>query len=57
MIPFVLLSNITQCIQCSRLVKFVDGDHVGIIEHIYFLELRCGSIFRCHHVQAHVAVV
>ena len=57
MVALELLSHVADGIQGSALVKFVDGDYVGKIQHVDFLQLRRGPKFRRHDVQRHIAVV
>ena len=57
MVALVLLAHITQGIHSTPLVEFIQGDDVCEVQHIDLLQLRCCSVFRGHHIQAHIAVV
>ena len=46
-----LFSHIAEGIEGASLVKFVDGDDIGEVEHVNFLELRGCAEFGRHNVQ------
>ena len=50
MVALVLLAHVAQRIFGTLAVEFVDGDEVGKIEHVDFLELRGRAEFRRHDV-------
>jgi hypothetical protein len=57
MIAFKLFAHIMKCIQRTTFIKFIDGDHIGIIEHVDLLQLGGGAVFRRHYIQAYIAII
>ena len=57
MIALKLLLHITQGIEGTPFVEFVEGNQIGEIEHIDFFELGGGAVLGRHHIQAHIAVL
>ena len=56
-IPLVLLADIPQRIEGTLLVRLVDRNQVGEVEHVDLLQLRCRSVLRSHHIHRHIRVV
>src|SRR5210317_1195896 len=46
-----LLGYIPECILRSFAIKLVDSKHIGIIQHVDFLQLAGSTEFGSHHVQ------
>ena len=57
MVPLKLLPHVAQRIQSTAFVKLIQSHHVGIIEHIDFLQLRGRAIFGRHYIQSHITVL
>ena len=36
MVALVLFADIAQCIECSAFVEFIQGNHVGKVQHVDF---------------------
>ena len=53
----VLFFDIAQGIQRAAFIKFVDGNHVGVIDHVDFFQLGCRTVFGGHHVEGNVGMV
>ncbi len=49
-----LFADISNCIIAAFLLKFIDYDKVGIIEHINFFELGRRAIFTGHYIDGGV---
>ena len=56
-VALVLFFNVAERVECSALIEFVEGNQVGKIEHVNFLELRGCAVFWGHHIKRDVAVV
>jgi hypothetical protein len=52
-----LLAHVPQGVEAAALVELVDGDDVGVVEHVDLLELRRRAVFAGHHVQGDVGVL
>ena len=52
-----LLAYVPQGVQGPPFVKFIEGDHIGKVEHVDLFELGGRPVFRRHHVEAHIRVV
>ena len=52
----VLLAHVAEGVERAAFVEFVDGDKIGEIEHVDFLQLRGRTVFGSHHVQRFVGV-
>ena len=57
MAALILFTHIPDSIQGARLIKFINSDHVCIIQHIDLFQLARGSVFRCHHVQTDLCII
>eukprot|EP01136_Pigoraptor_vietnamica_P028010 Opistho-1_new@85052 len=57
MVALILFLHIAQRIHSTAFVEFVDDNYISIVEHINLFKLCGGTVFRCHHVHAHVAIV
>ncbi len=57
MVALVLFLHISERIQCTAFVKFIDHHYVGKIQHVYLFQLCSSTVFRCHYIHAHIAVV
>lgn len=56
MVALVLLLHITQGIEGTAFVEFIECNEVGEIEHVDFFELGGGAVLWRHYVQAQIAV-
>ena len=50
MVALILLAHVAQRVLGALAVELVDGDEVGKIEHVDFLQLRGRTEFRSHDV-------
>ena len=50
MIAFVLFADIGECIEGAGLIRFIQTDQIGVIEHIDLLELSGRSVFGGHYI-------
>ena len=52
-----LFPHVADRIEGAALVKLIDGNNIGEVEHIDFLQLRCCAKFRGHDIQRNITVV
>ena len=57
MIALELFPHVADRIQGAALVKLIDGNNIGEVEHVNFLQLRRCSKFRGHDIQRNITVI
>ena len=50
-VALYLFGHIPECIFRSFAIKFIDGKHIGIIQHVDLFQLAGSTEFGSHHVQ------
>ena len=56
-VPLVLLADVAQRVEGPFLVRLVDGNHVGEVEHVDLLELGGCPVLGGHHIHRKVGEI
>jgi hypothetical protein len=57
MIALILFAYVVEGVKRSGLVEFIDGDQIGVVEHVDLFELRSRSVFGGHYIKAEIGII